>query len=62
MDALPMLGIVTAKFKMLKGAKIKMLTMVKWWPLRQNGMVSRPVVEGTTYAESGASFHDQEPV
>jgi hypothetical protein len=47
---------------MLNMARIKMLTLVKWFHFRQNDVVSRPAVEGTTYAESGASFHDQDSV
>ena len=47
---------------MLNMARIKMLTLVKWYHFRQNDVVSRPAGEGTTYVESGASFHDQDSV
>ena len=53
---------VTARYKMLKRARVKMLTLVKWSHFRQNGVVSQTAVEETTYAESGAAFHDQDPI
>jgi hypothetical protein len=59
-SSVPALWGVTAKFRMPKTANIKVLISVKLPVSRHNGFVIRSVEEWAAYAESGATFCDQD--
>jgi hypothetical protein len=50
---------VTAKFKMIKKAKMKVSTLVRRLHLEENGLVCQKLKECATHADSGDPIHDQ---